>query len=263
MLEKARKVLTDRQRELVGRMLVTDNVARYTGGDVIPDWKVLKAVMEALGGSWKRGKTATTGGFAFPDDVDAQEVVRLAHASGEILDPKLVGMFETPDELADTVVRYLPSLRPRPVLLEPSAGRGQLLRAIERAHPDAELACMELLPANVVALVRNGYAPVAGDFLRMSPDDGDYSVDAVVMNPPFGKRADLQHVTHALRFVRPGGALVAIMAAGVLYRQDSYHNAFRAIVEHHNGHFIDNPDGAFKASGTMVRTVTLVIESVG
>jgi len=271
MLDKARRTLTGRQRELVARMEVIDNVARYTGGDVIQDWKLLKGVMEALGGRWKRGKTATTGGFAFPEDVDAEGVVWLAHTSGAILDPKLVGMFETPDALADAVVGYLPDLAsrvavslgaPESVILEPSAGRGQLLRAIGRAFTGGSVVCVELLPANVQALVKAGYAPIEGDFLRMSPNDIP-AVDAVVMNPPFAKRDDLKHVTHALRFVKPGGALVAIMAAGVLFRQDSTYEAFRALVAEHGGRFVENPEGSFKESGTHVNTVTLVIERVG
>ena len=46
--------------------------------------------------------------------------------------------------------------------------------------------------------------------------------DRVVMNPPFCRGRDLDHVRHALRFVAPGGRLVAIMSAGVAFREDVY-----------------------------------------
>jgi hypothetical protein len=249
--------LDARQQELLAHMAVKDNLAVFTLDEHVPDWATLKKVMTTLGGTWKKGKP---GGFLFPSDVDGAEVVRLAKTSGEIFDPKLVGFFPTPDALADYVVGLIDIPRGA-VVLEPSAGRGALVRAVVRAEPSAHVHCFELLADNVRCLEQmpREISVTQGDFLAVEPN---WSYDAAVLNPPFAGGADIAHVTHALGFVKKGGALVAIMSAGVLYRQDRAHTAFRALVDKHGGMFVENPDGSFLESGTGVRTVTLVIERV-
>src|SRR3546814_3629081 len=54
-----------------------------------------------------------------------------------------------------------------------------------------------------------------------------FSVDAVVMNPPFEKGQDVAHVLHAWRSLKTGGTLVAIMGAGVTFRQGKPYAPFR------------------------------------
>lgn len=243
--------LTERQRELLTNVRVESNVAIYAREERIPDWDLLKRVMVALGGKWRSRK-----GFVFPDDIDAQELVRLAIDTGEILDPRAADFFETPRELAERIVA-LAEIRSSDIVLEPSAGRGALALAVRRACPGAEIVCCEALPDNRVALEKHGFSVLyEHDFLRYEPS---HSFDAIVMNPPFSGRADLVHVARALRFLVPGGSLVAIMSAGTKWRDDKKARAFRALVEKHGGRFEDNPDGSFLESGTGVRTVTLVI----
>lgn len=248
--------LTDRQRELLALLTVQDNVARFTGAQ-IPDWPKLKAVMVTLGGTWKTGKPF--GGFHFPDDVDARELVRLAVATGEVLDPKLAGFFPTPKALARELCLTANVKRARRVL-EPSAGDGAIAREIRAANPDAVVQCVELLPKNRERLVAQGFTVIGEDFRRMDPDHVD-PYDAIIMNPPFEQRADVLHTRHALRFLKPGAPLVAVMSAGVVYRSDRTTTDFRRTVAACGGRFVPNEDGAFKESGTMVRTVTLIVNA--
>lgn len=244
--------LTDRERELLRNLRVEHNVAVYVPEERIPDWAVLKRVVVALGGKWRSRK-----GFVFADDVDAQELVRLALETGEILDPRKADFFATPAALADRVVA-LADIRPGDRVLEPSAGRGAIALAVRRACPEATVLCIEPLPDNRAALEAEDLELIGSDFLLEGDVVGAF--DAIVMNPPFSKRADLVHVEHALRFLRPGGSLVAIMSAGAKYRDDKRGRAFREVViDQLGGRFEDNPDGSFLESGTGVRTVTLVI----
>lgn len=244
--------LTERERELLHNLRVESNVAVYVPEERIPDWKVLKRVVVALGGKWRSRK-----GFVFPDDVDAQELVRLALETGEILDPRKADFFATPAALADRVVA-LADIRPGDRVLEPSAGRGAIALAVRRACPEARVICIEPLPDNRAVLEAEGFELIGSDFLLEGDVVGAF--DAIVMNPPFSKRADLVHVEHALHFLRPGGSLVAIMSAGAKYRDDKRGRAFRELViDQLGGRFEDNPNGSFLESGTGVRTVTLVI----
>lgn len=244
--------LDDRQRELLALVRVEGNVAIYTGTERIPDWPLLKRVVEALGGKWRAKK-----GWVFPDDIDAQEKVRLAQETGEVLDPRKADFFPTPAALAERVVA-LAALRPGAHVLEPSAGRGALARAVIAACPAAFVTCVEALPDNADALERDGFAVHRQDFTTIGTGAiGPF--DSVVMNPPFGGRADIRHVRHALGFVRPGGSLVAVMSGGVAYREDRMAVDFRSLVEANEGRIEPNPDGSFLESGTGVRTVTVVM----
>jgi type I restriction-modification system DNA methylase subunit len=80
------------------------------------------------------------------------------------------------------------------------------------------------------------------------------------MNPPFADQQDIRHVEHALRFLKPGGRLVAIMSAGVSFRQDRQATTFRELVEGCDGTIEPLPEGAFEASGTGVRAVLVTID---
>ena len=242
--------LDDRQRELLSFIRVEDNVAIFARDERIPDWDALKRVMIALGGKWRARK-----GFVFPDDVDAAEAVRLAIETGEVLDPVAAGFFPTPPDLARHVVR-LAEIGSGDLVLEPSAGRGAIARAARDAG--GVVGCVELLPDNARALHDDGFRVFEGDFLSMTPTEIG-RVDRVVMNPPFGKRADIAHVRHALSFLHRGGRLVAIMSAGVEFRDDALARDFRALVAGRGGRIERNPDGSFLASGTGVRTVTVVM----
>jgi hypothetical protein len=51
--------------------------------------------------------------------------------------------------------------------------------------------------------------------------------DRIIMNPPFSKRRDAEHVRHAYELLRPGGRIVAIMGEGVFFGSDKKAEEFR------------------------------------
>lgn len=127
-------------------------------------------------------------------------------------------LFPTPPDVARRLVALLDldgwageawgTLR----VLEPSAGTGNLIDAIQAAAPEAWVTAMELNAALAGALMKKHVGTdcnvMAGDFLRMEPKP---EFDAVVMNPPFSMFGWEHHLRHAWRFVRPGGRLAAIL----------------------------------------------------
>lgn len=244
------RTLNTRQRELVSMVRVVDNVANYTDSEHISDWSELKSTMVALGGKWRTKK-----GFVFADDVDAAELVRLAAATGEIIDPKAASFFPTPEWLADELVKRA-NITEIDTVLEPSAGTGAIALAVRRACPLASVVCVEALADNSAKLRALGFTEHMCDFL-LAPPLGLFS--RVAMNPPFGERADIHHVRHAFRMLKPHGVLVAIMSSGVAHRNDRLATDFRALVTANDGEIIENPEGAFLESGTGCRTVTVVM----
>ena len=261
----AMRKITDRQRELLSVIYVEEDRAIFGSDERIPDWPALKEVMVALGGTWRKGSKKIKGGFVFPDGTDVSEVVRLAKATGEILDPRLVGFVPTPAALADLLVEWVDP-EPGDVILEPEAGTGRIVEAIVRHYADgsdATVICYEILAKNREALgdlayTSDGNITIAGeDFLAADPEK-NAQVDGCAMNPPFENRADIRHVRHAARFVKPGKRLAAIVSAGAMFREDKETVEFRKFVEQH-GTIEALPDGSFAEEGTGVRTAIVRI----
>lgn len=261
----AMRRLTPRQQELLGCLVIEDSRAVFGLDQHIDDWPALKQVMITLGASWKtggkgKGGSQRKGAFVFPTDVDAAETLRLAQEHGEIFDPKLVGTFLTPDALADRVASKL-DLVPGMRVLEPSAGRGAIAKAVLRACPEVLVECVELLDVHRSELQMLGLPLIGTDFLALRPEDHTM-FDACGMNPPFNKGAECHHVLHAASFVVPGGKLVAIVSPGVAFRQTSPYTEFAAWLRAH-GEIEELPAGSFKESGTMIRTALVVAKTCG
>lgn len=181
------------------------------------------------------------------------------------------GLFESPADVVATVFERLGGVKEGERILEPSAGRGRL--ADEARQRGGDVHCVEIQPELCTTLRGKGHKVTQGDFLQMTP--GDLGLfDIVVMNPPFDRGRDCDHVRHALQFLKPGGRLVSVMAAGVEFREGKRAEAFRALVMKQKpishwdrnwtewrGPYQDLPAGSFKESGTMVNTLTLALRT--
>jgi predicted RNA methylase len=215
-------------------------------------YEALNKVLVALGGKWNR----KAGAHVFPDDPSVR--VEEALLTGEYSDKKKdFGFFETPKELADEVVN-LAQLIPAHKILEPSAGKGALVRAALRGFiPIGNIYCLEILLGNCATLEGLGSKVRQKDFLLTKPKP---VFDRIIMNPPFSvlgrPQADIDHVLHAFDYLKPRGRLVSIMGAGVRFRQNKKTVDFRKRVLE----IRDNPPDSFKISGTSVNTIIVIME---
>lgn len=250
--------LDKRTLEVLASLEWDGEAAKLTCGQLSrPDYVKVNKVLETLGGKWSRKAKA----HLF--DADARDAVEAVIEAGEFVDAKkLYQFFETPDDLADEVVRLAEIKDTRPRILEPSAGTGQLIRALERSGvtcTNAFIEGFEINPNHGGSLARLCSDYAIDDFFDVVPMKGEF--DYVLMNPPFAPaQADIDHVLHAWKFLRPGGRLVAIMSPGWTFRQNRKSADFKAFVDSHLEAIVHNDVGAFKASGTMVRTVTVVLD---
>ena len=207
-------------------------------------------VIDAAGGKWNRKAKA----HLF-DDEAATRVDQII-LSGEVEVPKdEFNFFPSPPDVVARLIE-LADVRRGMRVLEPSAGKGAIAYAC--ADEGATVDCCELMEANFVEL--DGDARLGTvwhmDFLAQAPKA---IYDRVVMNPPFAKQADIKHVLHALRFLNPGGLLVSVMSASVAFRDNKLTQCFRDIIRERGGDIEALPEGAFKSSGTMVRSVIVTI----
>jgi protein-L-isoaspartate O-methyltransferase len=159
-------------------------------------------------------------------------------------------LFQTPTEIALRLAELL-DLKPGARVLEPSAGLGRLLDAVAAFKPREIVAveCAHQCAAELFMQNRAGVVIKQRDFLTVTPDDiGQF--DAVIMNPPFHRQADVSHIRHAVTFLRSGGALAALCLAGPARTQ-----ALKSLTDC----WIEVPPGSFRAEGTRVATVMLRI----
>jgi len=214
-------------------------------------------VLGRIGGKWNKKAKA----HVF--DVDPTERLEMVINSG-MLDPKVkTGYFPTPAPIVDRMIE-LANLQSGQQILEPSAGQGHIADEIIKSinGKRSQLFLCENLPENVHILVDKGYI-VEDEFFAFAEDckESVMKFDRIIMNPPFERQADIDHVTAAYNLLVPGGILVTIMSAGVLFRENKKTVEFMEnIMEPHGTHLDRLPSGAFKESETMVNTVLLRLE---
>ncbi len=170
-------------------------------------------------------------------------------------------LFPTPPALAARMVTEA-NIQTGDSVLEPSAGTGALLDAMPGADAASDL---DTSRGKVVAVEINadlcqrltckaGWV-INADFLAKQTETlGTF--DRVLMNPPFANGADIQHIRHALKFLRPGGRLVAICANGPRQRA-----ILKPLAEDSGGWWEDLPPGTFAEQGTNVNAALLLIEA--
>ncbi len=237
-----------------------DNIGRLTCGQL--DRKVYvktNEVLESLGGKWNKKLK----GHLFENE--ARDVLDATIDAGQFIsaadEKQLFQFFETPEDLADEIIQ-LACIEAGHRVFEPSAGHGRLVNAAaKRVKNPKQIAAIELQKKNCDELKATDcgvYFPNGRDFLSVKPSEF-VPFDRIVMNPPFTRQQDIQHVLHAWEFLTPGGRLVSIMASSWTFRGDKRSGAFRKFVEQH-GTWNKIESGAFRESGTMVNSTIVILD---
>jgi type I restriction-modification system DNA methylase subunit len=207
-------------------------------------YEAVNKVLERLGGKWNRSAKV----HIFPSD--PTERINTVLTTGK-LEPKIkTGYFPTPPEIAQRMVNML-DLKPGDKVLEPSAGQGGILDQLPKG---TQVVIGEILPENIRVLKTKGYTVNFDNFLGVEIE----GITKVIMNPPFENQQDVEHVTHALRILQPGGTLVSVMSPGIKFRDNKKTTEFIEMLDRDYYHeIIDLPAGSFKESGTGVNAVLL------
>lgn len=254
------KVIESEVRDVLATVEWDGSLARLTCGQLDRKLYVkVNDVMESLGGKWNKKSKA----HVF--EANAQDELEAAIATGVFMRVKdlrqIFGEFETPDDLADIAAERLWIKSGTNFILEPSAGSGQLIRALSRKYKDQclNVYTVEIQPKHRAALTSWSCCVLTQDFLSIREAIGGMATfHYVLMNPPFGNQADIDHVTHAWKFLADGGRLVAIMSSGFTFRTNRKSVEFQKLVEAH-GSWEANPEGSFTVAGTGVNTVMVTL----
>lgn len=161
-------------------------------------------------------------------------------------------LFPTPQDLAQRMIDEA-DIQPGEDVLEPSAGTGVLVGAMGGRmfghNPERGSITAFEINTDLSNRLKVDY-PLTEVFTRdfLEHKAGDFH--KIIMNPPFGKGADIKHIKHAASMLAPGGLLVALCANGP--RQQEQLQPMADTWE-------DLPAGTFKEQGTGVNTALLTI----
>jgi len=217
-------------------------------------------VLEALEGKWSKKEKA----HIFPSNIE--DIIDNVLLTGEVIDKKKeFQFFETPPELARELVEYA-EVDEDMLCLEPSAGSGNIANALAKITSKENIICIELQKNLADNLCKLGYKTAYDDFLKIiSPDNSGITTtaikyDRIVMNPPFTKQQDIEHVIHALKFLKNDGILVSVMTPAINYRTNKKTLQFLELLSHYDYEILELPEDSFKSSGTSVNTIAIKIK---
>lgn len=136
-------------------------------------------------------------------------------AEDELRNSQHAGFYPTPDPLIEEMID-LADIGDDSEVLEPSAGKGDIIRSIQKRHPSAVINWCEIAPT-LADFIRQYCGPISG--VELSDSDflanrHRYWFDRIVMNPPFEKSQALEHVKHAWGFLANSGRLVSVFPTG-------------------------------------------------
>jgi len=169
-----------------------------------------------------------------------------------LIGKKIDGYFPTPKPVVDKMLD-LADLKTGQRVLEPSAGKGNISDLIREKVGNDTLQTIEIDRDLSAILDEKGYNNRRDDFLNIK----DEEYDRIVMNPPFEKLKDTEHVKNAYDLLAPGGKLVSVMSESPFFQQQK-----KDWLDDKDGYSEKLPQGSFKNSerSTGVNTRLVVIE---
>ena len=240
--------------EILQKCTVDGNIIRLPEGQL--DRKLYQEVAKALeliGGKWKGNKTM---GFVFPND-PTELLEQIANGESRNL-KKEFQFFATPDELADLMVE-LAGIKRDHFILEPSAGQGSIIKAIQRFIPELNVDYCELMDVNRTFLSKIPNTTfLQDDFLTLTGKENYY--DLIVANPPFSKNQDIDHIRKMYECLNEGGRIVTVASTHWQFSNNKKETEFRNWLDELKVAIYEIPKGTFKESGTMVSSVLIVID---
>lgn len=244
--------ISDNVADVLRSATISGNQLTLNGQIDRATYQSVDKVLKAFGGKWNRKAQV----HIF--DRDPTDKIMSAIDTNQYIDPKKqFQFFETPAARAKIMVD-LAMLSPGGNVLEPSAGRGAIIKAMPTGS--TRICAVELNPDFIEDLGKNmGISHlIHDDFLKLQAPIRGELFDAVIMNPPFSKNQDTKHIRHAWNFLKPGGRLVAICGEGAFFRDYREESEFRHWLLRIDAENEQLPAGEFKESGTNVKTRMIV-----
>lgn len=207
--------------------------------------------LELIGGKWKGGKIS---GFIFKED--PSELLNQIATEKKIDLKKEYQFFGTPEKLADYLVE-IAEISDDDEILEPSAGQGAIVNAINKVLPNTVVNCYELMKINQTILNKIPNVNLLGDdFLKARNNH----FDKIIANPPFSKNQDIKHIYKMYECLSTGGRIVTVASTHWLHSTNKKEMEFKEWLDKVGGKIYDDIEtGTFKESGTNISALIIVI----
>lgn len=220
------------------------------------EYDAIKYRIESLGGHWRE----RFGGFIFdenPIDKLNNETTWQPIIQDDYVKWCIARQFyPTPADVALHVIE-LCEISGTDTVLEPSAGKGALIRPLGRT---SGIRAIEIDEGLARDLKNDGYNVLNMAFEDAIDKNMISPVDRVVMNPPFSGQRDIKHIMAAYNLLKENGILVAIMSENDLYYDTPLTQLFNEFLKKTNAYIEAVPMRSFKESGTMVDTIIVKIQ---
>jgi hypothetical protein len=207
--------------------------------------------LELIGGKWKGGKI-----FGFVFELDPTDLLdQIANGEKRNL-KKEYQFFGTSDTLCDRLVAHA-QLNEYDTILEPSAGQGAIIKAINKIALHIVPDCYEIMELNRVMLNKSGlkFNLIGEDFLKHSGK----KYTKIIANPPFSNNQDIDHLMAMYDCLEVYGRLVCMTGNSWFIGSQKKQLEFKRWLETVDSQIIDVEAGAFKESGTNIATKIIVI----
>ena len=224
--------------------------------------EIIKA-LKRLEGKWKGGKIEAV---IFPINLPVDKQLEQMRSTGKLPPNNPNQYFGTPMLVANTMVEM--ALGPADYdssdthILEPSAGRGGIIDALEAREYNGYLTAVEIEPYNYSILEASyewdpdDWRLFHADFLLWCDREPIAPYNRVVMNPPFkapGKpHAYVWHILKALDDIADNGHLISVVPDGLFTNSHKDCRMLRQVMKNNDSVRIELGVDAFKESGTRV-----------
>ena len=211
-------------------------------------------VLTRAGATWGLRHQAYVFADLFPFGQAAPLIEQMC-ALKHVVRPEDRGVTSCPQRIAEFMCNELSDfVMDGTRVLEPSAGHGML--AAEATARGARVDCYELDAhrAKDIRTARIAARVTAKNFLEVKPRP---VYDAVLMYPPNDSRIAPAHIVHAHKFLRPGGALAALVHPRLEYAHSADGEALRDLWKRRGWHKTDFEHSEVRSPTGLVQEVTI------
>lgn len=208
----------------------------------------LKPIIENAGWHWRESEQA----FMFYGEIDEyyNKLQKMQY-------------YATPIPIVEEMIT-LSNLTKNSVILEPSAGDGRIIQAVNKQGLKNKVYAVEInttLAYNLVDFTDNVYMGEFETFYEKHKlNKNRLGITNVIMNPPFSNQRDALHIQMAFDLLQPGGRLVAIASENSLYYDTDVTRNFKRFLRNNNAIIKPLEDNTFKHSKTTIDTVMIIID---
>ena len=174
--------------------------------------EILERVNEIMGilGGVKSSEYKTYINYKF--DYNPQKVFEDVIFHGAMPDQKTHQFYPTPEIISEYVIRTA-DVKENDKVLEPSAGRGNLLKFLPSNISKHNITCIEISEIFSKILLTKYPNTLNTDFLKWSEKalQTNKRYDKIIMNPPFSDGRCVAHIQAAAKLLNAKGRLVAVL----------------------------------------------------